>query len=217
MRSKIFRAFLTTIVALAISEAFLIGAHFIIAEKYARISDNLVSEYMLTEKTSSLVESFYDLIQYSNDRKRLEAWQANLRSLEELIAKLDANLAYGSSWPVYVGVKNTVNTVVDDVNKGVADLSAGKFTEVTALYLKAAKDRDFVRDNACNLLLKELSGVEAAREDMNKTRFWSEVTGIALFLAVLIGSLIYSSRFAKKISGPPDALAKAPSPEDKKA
>lgn len=200
MKARIFKAFLTVIALLTISEAFCLVIHFVMAEKYERVIGDLVSEYQLSKKSTDLVNSFYDLIQYSNDAQRNEVFKGNLESLNSLLAKLDKNLAGSDSWPIYLGAKNTINTVIGDVNKGVGDNLAGNFSEVTADYLKATNDNIFVRENTGNLLLKELENVEKQQADMDKIRFWSELFSAILFTVVALGCLLYAFYFAKNIT-----------------
>lgn len=202
MKSKAIKAFLALISALLISEAFFIAIHFAVVGEYQRVNDNLVSEYRLTKVTSGLVDSFYDLIQYSNDSRRIAAFRTNLSELKALLDKLDVRLAGTDSWAVYSGVKNTVNMVIGDVNKGLEDISAGNFSDVTNDYLKAAKDNIFVRENTSALLVRELEGVERSQAKLLQTKFWSETIGLALLAAAFLGSLLYAFYFSKKSAEP---------------
>ncbi len=209
MKKKIIKAFLTVISFLLISEIFFVVTHFIVTDKYQRITDNMVSEYQLSKDTTDVVNSFYDLIQYSNDRERVLAFQGNLSKLQTLLGKLDKSLADGASWTVYLGVKNTINLVISEVNSGVENISAGNFSEVTSYYLKAAQDNNFVRENTGTLLLKELESVETAQADIKKTKFWSEMVGLILCLAAVLGSFLYARFCANKMVEPMQRLTES--------
>jgi hypothetical protein len=200
MKTRIFKAFLTVIALLTISEAFCLTVHSVMVKKHEQVLDTLVSEYQLSRKSTDLVNSFYDLIQYSNDAQRNEVFKGNLESLSGLLGKLDKDLSNSDSWPVYLGAKNTINTLIADVTKGVGDNLAGNFSEVTADYLKATNDNIFVRENTGNLLLKELENVEKQQADMDRVKFWSDLFGIALFVLVGLGCGLYAWSFAKNIS-----------------
>jgi methyl-accepting chemotaxis protein len=202
MKNKIVKAFLTIVSVLVISEIYLLVSHYIITSKYLQTTDSLISEYQLVDNSSKLVNSFYDLIQYSNDQERIRTFKSRIDDLQVLLNKLDASLAGSDSWTIYLGVKNTVNVVISDVNKGLEDMSAGNFSGITASYFKAASDNNFVRDNASNLLLKELESVKATQDKVAKTDFWSEIIGLLLFIAVIIGSLLHSFSFSKKLTDP---------------
>jgi capsular polysaccharide biosynthesis protein len=199
MRAKVTKAFLTVISALLISEAFFLVIHFVIADKYQRMTENLVSEYRLSKKTSELVDSFYDLIQYSNDQQRISAFNDNLNGLQALLAKLDKDLAGRDSWTLYLGTKNTISVVIDEVNNGVKNISAGNFSEVTAGYLTATKYNNFVRENTSNLVLKELEIAAEAQTELTQTKFWSELTSLVLFSAIALGCVLYAFSFSKQL------------------
>jgi methyl-accepting chemotaxis protein len=202
MKGRIVKAFLTIISFLLVSEIYFLVIHFVVTEKYQGIADNLVSEYELSKDTSELVNSFYDLIQYSNDEKRVQIYRNNLAKLQALLAKLDNNLVNNDSWTVYQGVKNTINVVIGESNKGIEDISAGNFSEVTANYLKAAQDNNFVKENTGSLLLKELENVKVLQGEIAKTKFWSELIGFILCLAAIVGSLLYANFCANKMVVP---------------
>ncbi len=208
MKGKIIKAFLTIISLLLISETFFLVTNFFVTNKYQQITDNLVSEYRLSKETSLLVSSFYDLIQYSNDDNRVRAFKNNRENLKALLSKLDQNLTGDNSWAVYLGVKNTINSVINEANTGVDNISAGNFTEVTNNYLKAAQDDNFVKENTGTLLLKELEGIESTQADIAKTKYWSELIGLVLFGLVALGSVLYSFLFLKKLISPLRRLAK---------
>lgn len=207
MKSKFIKAFLTIISILLVSEVFFVATCLSITERYQRITNTLVYEYQLAEKASNLVNSFYDLIQYSNDKKRTQAFKDNLTSLQDLLAKLDKDLANTSSWTVYVGTKNTVNTVIGHVNKGISDISAGNFSEVTNDYLRAANDNVFIRENTSNLVLKELENAEEILMSLGRTKFWGLMISFLLLIATLVGSLLYALSFSKKFTDPLARLA----------
>jgi nitrate/nitrite-specific signal transduction histidine kinase len=202
MKGRIIKAFVTVVSFMFISEVFFVVIHFVVIDKYQRITDNLVSEYQLSKDTSELVNSFYDLIQYSNDQKRVQDFKDNLENLQTLLAKLDTNLANNDSWTVYQGVKNTINVVISEVNKGNEEISAGNFSEVTASYLKAVQNNNYVRENTGGLLLKELENVKVLQAEIAITKFWSELFGLILCAVSIIGSLLYARYSIKKINEP---------------
>jgi hypothetical protein len=200
VKNKITKALLSVIAVLLASEAFFAVIHFVIADKYQRMNNNLVSEYLLNKETSDLVNSFYDLIQYSNDQKRVTAFKDNLNNLRVLLSKLDKDLANNESWASYIGTKNTVNAVIEEATKGVDNISAGNFSEVTSNYLKAAEYGNFVKQNTGALLLKELESAEKTRVRIAETRFWSETAALVINLLVAIACILYSLSFSKKIT-----------------
>jgi len=201
MKTKIFKALLTIISALLISEVFFIAAHYVIVDKYQQVTDTLVSEYQLSKDTTNLVDSFHDLIQYNNDKNRSLLYTSNLDALQKLLAKLDANLTDNSSWAYYLEVKNTIETIINKVNKGFNDISAGNFSDVTDIYLTVAQENIYVKENTGNLILQELRNVEALQPAVASTKYWSELTGIALFIAIVLGCLLYALAFSAKLAG----------------
>lgn len=202
IKFKIVAAFLTVIAVLSISEAFFFAMHFAVVKRYQNITDNMVSEYRLIGNASDLVDSFHQLIQYANDQQRKDVYDNNLAVLQALLAKLDKNITNGDSWTVYLGVKSTINGVIDETKKGVAAILSGNFSEVTVYYLKASQKNGFVKDNAANLILKELSYVEKLQADIVKIQSWSEIIGLILFFAVIFGCLGYSLYFAQRLISP---------------
>lgn len=201
MKAKILTAFLMVISVLFISEAFFFVMHFIVVREYQRITDNVVSEYRLIDTTSNLVNSFYDLIQYSNDQQRMNAFNENLTTLQSLLSKLDSSITDSSSWAVYSGVKSTINGVVEKSKKGVDAVLTGNFSTVTPYYQEANQKNGFVKDNAANLILMELGHVEESQARVYRIQKYSEVVGLTLFLLVLLYSFWYALSFSQRLAG----------------
>jgi signal transduction histidine kinase len=209
MRRKILTAFLTVISILFISEAFFFAMHFVVIKKYQEVVTNVISEYRLIGDTSSVVNSYYSLIQYANDQQRLNDYNNNLVALKDLLLELDKNITDSDSWTVYVGVKSTIESVVEETDKGVADITAGSFSNVTDYYSEANKKNSFVKDNTANLLLKELGYVERLQNNIFKIQLVSEVVGLILFIVMLLCCVWYAFLFSRKISDPLLKLAKS--------
>jgi nitrogen fixation/metabolism regulation signal transduction histidine kinase len=202
IKAKLLTAFLTVIAVLFIAETFNSAMSFILIQKYQKITDSMISEYQIIETTSNLVNSFYDLIQYANDKQRVDTFNHNLTALNNLLAKLDKNINDPGSWTVYLGVKSSVNNVVSEANKGVAAILAGNFSEVTNYYNVANQKNIFVKENTSNLLLKQLEYTEKLQADINRTQLWIQIIGIILFIGVFLGCLWYSLSFSRTFINP---------------
>jgi signal transduction histidine kinase len=202
IKVKLLTAFLTIIAIMFISEAFFVVMHFVVVKRYQEITDNMVSEYQLIETTGNLVNSFYDLIQYSEDQQRMNNYLYNLSTLRSLLSKLDNSITDIESQTVYLGVKNTINGVIDETSQGVSSISIGNFSEVTSFYKEANQDNNFVRENTTNLLLKELGYIEKLQGDIARTQALSEIIGISLFILMFIGCLWYSLFFSQSLISP---------------
>lgn len=209
IKFKIVSAFLTVIAILSISEVFFFAMHFIVVKKYQGITENMVSEYRLIGAASELVDSFHQLIQYANDQQRKDAFDNNLATLQSLLSGLDKHITNGESMTVYLGVKSTINGVVGECQKGVNAIFSGNFSEVTSYYSKASQKNGFVKDNAANLILKELSYVEKIQTDIVRIQLWSEIVGLILFVVAVLGSLLYILFFVQKLVSPLLSLSKA--------
>jgi signal transduction histidine kinase len=202
IKAKLLTAFLTVIAVLFIAEAFISAMNFIVIKKYQQITDSMISEYQIIETTSNLVGSFYDLIQYANDGQRLNTYNNNLDALKNLLTKLDKNISDSGSWKVYLGVRSSVNGVVNETNKGVAAILAGNYSEVTNYYNLANQKNLFVKENTSNLLLKELEYTKKLQTDITKTQLWIEIIGLILFIGVFLGCLWYSLSFSQTFINP---------------
>jgi signal transduction histidine kinase len=202
IKAKLLTAFLTVIAVLFIAEAFNSAMNYILINQYQKITDSMISEYRIIETTSNLVNSFYDLIQYASDKERLNIFNNNLTALKNLLAKLDKNISDSGSWTVYLGVKSSVNGVVNETNKGVAAILAGNFSEVTNYYNIANQKNNFVKENTSNLLLKELEYTEKLQSNISRTQLWIQIIGLILFFSVFFGCLWYSLSFSKTFINP---------------
>jgi methyl-accepting chemotaxis protein len=202
VKIKLLTAFLTVISVLFLSEIFFVVIHFIVVNKYEEITDNMVSEYRLIETTDNLVNSFYDLIQYAGDQQRMNNFLYNLSILRSLLAKLDNNINDLESRTVYLGVKNTIDSVINQTSQGVSAISAGNFSEVTIFYKEANQRKNFARENTTNLLLNELEYIEKLRAGISYTQILSEIVGLCLFVLAMLGCLWYSVHFSRKFVSP---------------
>ncbi len=202
IKYKILTAFLIVISVLFISEVFFVAIHFLTIKKYQDITENMVSEYQIIEDTSNLISSFNNLIKYVNYKERLDEYNSNRATLVALLGKLDTTITNPDSQIAFVGLKNTVNTVLSYCDSGVNSVSQGNLTDVTTDYNDANHQNLFVQQNTATLILTELQSTEKLQADIARNQLISEIVGVALFILVMLGCIWYSFNFSRRLISP---------------
>jgi signal transduction histidine kinase len=208
IKYKILTAFVIVITVLVISEAVFVGMHFVIVQRYQDITNNMISEYQVIEDTTNLINSFNDMVKYVDYKERLDAYNSNRAALINLLSRLDRTITNPDSQIAYLGLKNTVNTVITDCDNGVNSVSQSNFNDVTNDYTDANHQNVFVQQDTANLILKELQYTEKLQAEIARNQMIGELAAILLFIFVLLGCNWYTISFSRRLVVPLAKLTK---------
>lgn len=208
IKKKLLTSFFAIITALLISEIFFIATDYLILSKYMKLTDNMISEYSLINKSSVLLSSFNDRIKTSSNGAEAEKFYNNYNETKSLLAKLKKSIVGGESKIIFVGLENNINDIIFDVEIGANSLSGGDYLEATNRYISATRKNSFVQENVINLLLKELEYAKNLQIEIDRVRLISQGIGIFLLIVITGGCIWYAVAFSGKLISPLIRLAK---------
>jgi len=208
IRKKLIASFFAIIIILIISNGFYIVMDSIIIQKYASLTDNMISEYKIIGGSSDLMESLKTLIKYSNDPVKVAQLQTDRTELQALLSKLKVSIVDYESKVVFTAMENTVNDLIFAVDQGANDILAGNFLNITDRYDAANKKNSFVKENTVNLLLKQLEYAKNLQIEIDRVRWITQLISLLLFTIVSIGCIWYALAFSKELTAPLSNLTK---------
>jgi len=209
IQSRLLRIFIIQIFAVGIAGVFSFTLYADAVNKYKAISDNMVSEYHLTAAAFGLITEFNKLALSSTPSSQA-AEEVKIRDIKanisQIYATLDSSIADSSTRTDYVGLKNTIGALENEIEAGVESIKAGGEQNTTAHFNKANLLYGFVKEDGNTFLSDELKHVTTIQGQVNqsKTRDF-QIGGIA-YLLVLISSIVYAIRISRIIVKPIDKL-----------
>lgn len=201
LRSKLLRAFFVVIAIFAIPNMAMLASYFVLVGSYQKISENIVSEYRLTRATNDIV-SAYNVYFKQPNRTNRSLYSAKKDEVFALIKRLDTIVTNRNSASQYEGLKNTIYSVIEKTDAAIVSLDQGDIIGTTALQNEASRRYSFAEANATTLIMSELSYAQTLQSQAERLYFAITIGIVLALIIVIISSIIYSIRFAKKITGP---------------
>jgi signal transduction histidine kinase/HAMP domain-containing protein len=167
----------------------------------------MFNEYKLTQTTTNLVNAFNVLVKSIHDQQEINQYQGYRSTIEDLFAKLDIAITNANTRATYLGLKNTVNGVVEKLDAGILATQAGNITEQSSDYDTALQQSYFVQQNTASLILEELQDSRQLQADIAKWQLISELMGALLLFVIGAGAVSYSIIFSKRIVSPIETLS----------
>jgi len=179
------------------------------ADKYKAISDNMVSEYHLTETTFGLITQFNQLA-VSTTSSSQATQQTKISTaktqISQLYATLDKSITDPGTKNSYVGLKNAINALVVEIDAGVASMKEGGGQNATVHYNKANQLYGFVKEDGGVFLADELQYVTVTQKEVKSSTARDFQIGAVFYALMLIGSIIYAVKISRVIVRPIDEL-----------
>ena len=178
--------------------------------QYKNITDNMVNEYQLTNNASNFIIEYNNYALNSSstsitsDKAAIETTEKQINKLYSVLDKSISN-SDPNTQASYIGLKNTIDTLMNGVNTGVSEYEQGEnvaqaaFNEVNQLYGFVATDSGAFLDNS-------LGHIASIRSQVNRTYKESIIAGIVIFLFVITGSVLYALKFSGKMVRPIEKL-----------
>lgn len=202
IRAKLLTSFIAVIaVLLAMSGTFMI-MHVSLIKQYRDITDNMIDEYRLTEISTELTDLFPIYVKSIDDGSLKAQYDAYHAELQTIFQHLDAAIVNRDSRVAYLGLKNSITTLTQGIDAGVAAVRNGDISGVGSAYDDALHQSYFVRENAATLILDDLQYTEQLRGAIAERELWNELAAAALFILIALASAIYSVLFSRRLAAP---------------
>jgi PAS domain S-box-containing protein len=208
IKKKLLVSFFAIIFILFISEVFSVVMNRIILSKHEVLSDNMIAEYELIEKSSNLVESFNQIIKSPTDTTGIDNFNLIYADIKQLLPKIDHIIVYGDSQVIFHRLENNINDMFFDIEIGINDLNSNNYLDASSRYEEAKRKNEFVRENVTNLLLKELEYAKKLHGAVEQVQIIIQIIVILLFLIATAGCIWYAVTFSKKFVSPLIKLTK---------
>jgi len=204
IRVRLLQAFFVVIIALSMTAAGTFLLYSRIIQRYKAITDNMVAEHSLITNAASLISAFNaralssSSVSAAGEDKKIQDIEANMNSLTHL---LDKTIKNQQSVAEYTGLKNTINDVSDEIDKGLAGI-ANNTADASAHYTEANRKYVFVQANGASLTFSELQYVASIQKQVNRDYQLSFWTSAALFFLAVTGSIVYVIKISKELQDP---------------
>lgn len=208
VKKKLLASFFAIIFILFLSEVFSLVMDRIILAKHEVLSDNMMAEYSLIEKSSALVASFDRLVKSPTDEKEINNFNLIYSDIKKVLPEIKSIIAYNESRIIFSRLENNLNDMFFDIEIGINDLNSDNYLEGIKRYEEASKKNEFVKENVNNLLLKELEYAKSLHNAVETVQLIIQIIVILLFGAATIGCIWYAIIFSRKLVSPLIRLTK---------
>lgn len=210
LKGKLLRTFFFIIFSLSFASIGIFVMHLYVVEKYKAISDNVIAEYALTNTVADLITNYNSRfrnidIDEEGENRKIQSTKDSLRQTMEF---LDTHIVSNESEASYIGLKNTINDVMTEVDKGLEELSEGSVQGASVHYEAASKKYLFVKENGNKLIFYELNYANSIQDKIDAMYQMSTIIGGFLLLVAIGGSTVYAFRFSNKVALPLRKLTK---------
>ncbi|HET8991428.1 MAG TPA: ATP-binding protein [Candidatus Saccharimonadales bacterium] len=210
LRTRLVGGFLTELIVFFMTGLILLFLQNTSFVQYRSLTINMVDEYHLTDSSYRLISEFNQFSQESskslaeNDSKQI---QATINKIHSTMKLLDSSVlvADPNSENNYIGLKNTINSLISEIQSGIAAYSQGSYN-ASSYYNQANQLYGFVATDSAqfiNSALQRISDVQGHVDEVYKV---SIVAGSSLYFLVLMFVVFYALRLSKKIVYPIDKL-----------
>jgi signal transduction histidine kinase/HAMP domain-containing protein len=204
LRTKLLYAFLLLIVAFNIVFGALLYIQSRIISQYKAVSDNMIIEFQLTDAVSGLIASYNNRF-LSNDINQKDADQKITNSkavIKTAEAYLDRSIVDRDSRASYVGLKNTIADVTNEIDEGLVALSKNDLSGGSSHYQAANQKYVFVTTNSTALIFSDLKYANSLQKKINQTYNRTRVILTTVIFLLFGLAVYYSFRFARKMIVP---------------
>lgn len=215
IKSRIIFAFSAIVFVFVFLVILVFVSNISLTNKYIKIENNIIQEQLLGDKVKNLIDISYRSFN-TNDYSIYYQELENIKNIENNLDLIfegenidkETKLAYRS-------VRNSLNVVIDSVEKTKSDLSkTGGIVGVSQYYQDTVVKFEFVQQNINNLLILETKNIINATQVINKAQNTLTIATsivvviiiiiviifIIIFLKILINPINYLSEISKKIT-----------------
>ncbi|MBN2368653.1 HAMP domain-containing histidine kinase, partial [Candidatus Woesearchaeota archaeon] len=202
IRFRLVLSYLLILLVLISINVYFLVLHFRIVQEYKQITENLILENTLSEIMPEYVQAYFNVVNSPNSKVRIEAYTALREEIYDTLLKLDKIIVNEDSKIRYLGLKNTVKSLVSRCDQGIQAVSSGDLIYAISQYEYVYPRTEFIVENTAMLVIEELSYSEQLQLYMDRTNNLSIIMSIAIFIVATIGCLFYALTFSRKLTGP---------------
>jgi len=202
LQTKIRKAF-TLSVILAGSISVLMLVFFSVAMfKNQTLVQTMVDEYNIIGQSQSLVLSYNELSKNQSSVSIRERYESQKKALIKTIDHLETVIKYDQSLNTLIGIKSTVQNVIDECDAGIRDLEKNQYDSLSDHFTKANKFNEFVAENTRTLLQNELQYLSISQASIQQTFIIGTAISLILFIILMTSMILYARSFAAGIALP---------------
>jgi len=178
------------------------------SNQYKNITANMVNEYHLTSTAYSLISQYNEYAidpsttSTTSDRSAITASE---KQINRLYGVLDKTVLDTNSLSSYIGLKNTINSLVTEINTGVYQYSHGLYV-AQSTYNQANQLYGFVATDSGTFINASLAHISTVQKQVDKTYRESVVVGAIAFIFVVSITIVFARRFSGIVINPIDRL-----------
>ncbi|MBN2142187.1 HAMP domain-containing protein [Candidatus Woesearchaeota archaeon] len=202
IRTTLLASFITVIVLMLFLTLFFNFMNLKVQEQYQEITNNMVLEYSIAETTTDLVAVYVSLIQDIENTGFHSQYNALYDDLHLIFETLDPQILFADSKPVYAKLKNTVESIKEDTDEGIAMTQKRDFSKSAVLYDQITRNEQYVKENTAALLMQELKYAKVLQQQIESMQKATWVIGTSLIVIITLGCLLLAFMFSNKISTP---------------
>lgn len=204
IKRELLQVYVAVICSLAVVSVGFLVVHEYVVNNYRTTITTTVQERQLLTITSNLTSAYNTLYLNSNTTTAATQQQLNQAkaSLERTTLYLDKAIVDNQSKADYIGLENLINTLVSTINDSLKDLSNGNISDYTTDYNKVTQLYNYIQSSDTSLIFSQLDYINTISPRLNRDYDISEITGAVALIMVSAECLIYTYRFAGRLTKP---------------
>jgi signal transduction histidine kinase/HAMP domain-containing protein len=178
------------------------------SNQYKNLTANMVNEYHLTSTAYGLISEYNDYALDSSptsiagDKASITASE---KQINMLYSALDKTISDINSVSSYIGLKNTINSLVAEINNGIYQSSKGLYV-AQSTYNQANQLYGFVATDSGTFINTSLNHISSVQAQVNKIYEESVIAGVIIFLFVIVVTIVFARKFSGAVVSPIDRL-----------
>ena len=170
--------------------------------KYASITNTLILENGISQKTSKLVALHLSLLQDINNPELTSEYNVTKQSISMDLEKLDVLITSNESVLVYIKLKTIIEKLEDESAQGIQNTRNKDFTKSDYTYNYILQDESYIKETTANLVVAELNYAAQIQKNMDNIRNITFFVGATLVLIIILFCGIIAYYFSNKLSSP---------------
>jgi methyl-accepting chemotaxis protein len=204
IKTKVLLSYLIIIGGMVLLLAVVLFANYTLIQRYEKISNNIVQEQAISDVAADLPSDVYNGFKTGDYTK----YNQRLSDIAVIEKKLDTQLNASESLLAYRGVKNSLKTIVSEIDEVKQKVEQGGDIEgISKIFEEATTKFDYVNENIDDLILIETKNLARVTQELQQTR---AITIYILGLIVVVasvGAALYAVVFSAKLTEPVIALS----------
>lgn len=210
IRTTIFQAFLLiTGISVAVIVS-LLWLNSTVTQQYKSTLDLMTTEYRLIDMTSQLASTYKQFAKNTQDAANFQMIKQTEDLINQTLVFLDMQQFDDQSDTLYVGLKNTIESILGDIDQSLTMIDQNKnadfYTSYEASYQEVMQKNVYVKENVSALLISQLQYSNSLRNQIDRFTSLSFWIGIGVLLAMILGNFLFAWRFSRSLVRPLEEL-----------